>query len=130
MNTKSYNKDVEQIPQGLSLNATSSRELLWQELSGKKMMGYPFHYQKPLKGYIVDFYSHELKLIIEIEGGSDAESKTDADDQTRQRKLELTRYEILKFDDTDVKTSMEFVLKVIENYIIGFEEEKIRIQSQ
>jgi len=36
----------------------------------KKSYGVQFHRQVPLLEYILDFYCHELKLAIEIEGNS------------------------------------------------------------
>ena len=32
------------------------------------MLGYDFHRQKPLDNYIVDFFCHELMLVIELDG--------------------------------------------------------------
>ena len=32
------------------------------------MKGYDFHRQKPIDNYIVDFFCHELMLVIEIDG--------------------------------------------------------------
>ena len=52
----------------LRKNSTLSEVLLWNELKGKKLMGIDFHRQKPIGNYIVDFFSPELRLVIEIDG--------------------------------------------------------------
>lgn len=34
------------------------------------MRGYDFHRQKPLLHYIADFYCHDLKLVIDLDGNT------------------------------------------------------------
>ena len=48
--------------------------------------GYNFDGNRPIIDYIVDFYCHELKLVIEIDG--DTHIYRDDYDDDRQRKLE------------------------------------------
>jgi very-short-patch-repair endonuclease len=55
---------------------TPSENRLWQMLRNRKLDGYKFYRQHPLKVmldekvryYIADFYCHEKKLVIEIDG--------------------------------------------------------------
>jgi very-short-patch-repair endonuclease len=48
---------------------TISEKALWMEvLSNKKMLGYKFRRQHAFNRYIIDFYCHELKLCIELDG--------------------------------------------------------------
>ncbi len=48
-------------------NMTPSELLLWQELKENKL-GVRFKPQHPLKYFIADFYCHQLKLVIEVDG--------------------------------------------------------------
>ncbi len=48
-------------------NATWEEEIIWGYLSGNKL-GVKFRRQHPLLFYIADFYCHQLKLVIEIDG--------------------------------------------------------------
>ena len=48
---------------------TDTEIKLWQALRLKQIMGIRFRRQAPLGKYIVDFVSHENKLIIELDGG-------------------------------------------------------------
>ena len=50
-------------------NATDSENILWEALRNKRLDGYKFRRQHPLAIYIADFYCHELKLVIEVDGG-------------------------------------------------------------
>ncbi len=43
--------------------------LLWKKIKGKALR-VEFHRQVPMLTYVVDFYCHEIKLAIEIDGHS------------------------------------------------------------
>ena len=49
-------------------NPTSAEKILWFYLRSRKMAGYKFRRQQVIDGFIVDFYCHELGLIIEVDG--------------------------------------------------------------
>jgi len=63
-----YNPKLKELARELRNNSTKSEIILWKELKGKFEGKYDFHRQKPLDNYIADFYCHELKLVIEIDG--------------------------------------------------------------
>ena len=48
---------------------TSSEQKLWNQLKGKQILGLRFRPQHPIDTYIVDFYCHPIKLVIEVDGG-------------------------------------------------------------
>lgn len=48
---------------------TQAEEILWKHLRNKKLNGMKFRRQHPLDMFIADFYCHEKKLIIELDGG-------------------------------------------------------------
>lgn len=57
-----------------SMNKIEAR--LWYDvLSNRKMMGFRFLRQKPILNYIVDFYCHDLKLVVEVDGQSHDDQK-------------------------------------------------------
>ena len=74
-------------------------------------MGYEFHRQVPINEYIVDFYCHELMLVIEVDGSSH-DNKYEYD-LRRQRKLESLGVKFIRFDDSDVKRSINDVLRML-----------------
>ena len=47
---------------------TFSEVVLWNELKNGQMMGYDFDRQRPIGNYIVDFYSKDISLVIEVDG--------------------------------------------------------------
>jgi very-short-patch-repair endonuclease len=44
--------------------------ILWQNIRGGKINGVKFRRQHAIGQYIVDFYSSELSLILEVDGWS------------------------------------------------------------
>jgi len=47
---------------------TQAEILLWEKLKNKQFKGCKFRRQHPIHQFVVDFYCHKLKLIIEIDG--------------------------------------------------------------
>ncbi len=48
---------------------TPAEKELWKHLKGKKLDGFKFRRQHPIRRYILDFYCHERKLVVELDGG-------------------------------------------------------------
>lgn len=106
-----YRKDLRAKAKELRNNSTLSEILLWNEIKNRRIDGFQFHRQVPMLDFIVDFYSHELKLVIEIDGNSHND-KVEYDD-ARQQKLETYGIRFLRFDDLEVKRNMRWVLDEI-----------------
>lgn len=49
-------------------NMTIPEKKLWKRLKGNQLMGYKFRRQHPIDIFVVDFYCHKAKLVIEIDG--------------------------------------------------------------
>ena len=80
-----YNPRLKEFARQLRNNSTKSEIYLWKYLSGKQMMGYDFHRQKPIDNYILDFFCYELMLGIELDGLShqfEDVTSNDADKET------------------------------------------------
>jgi very-short-patch-repair endonuclease len=117
-----YNKDLKNISRELRNHSTLAEVLLWNKLKAAQMYGYTFNRQKPLDNYIVDFYCKPLNLVIEVDGNSHQMPDAYLKDDERQKILEQFELNFLRFDDIDIKKDMEHVLRIIENYILDFEE--------
>ncbi len=48
--------------------ATDAENLMWKILRAKRFMNLKFRRQHVIKPYIVDFYCHEIGLVIELDG--------------------------------------------------------------
>lgn len=112
-----YRKDLKAKARELRKHSTLTEVLLWCEIKNRHIMGYQFHRQVPMLDYIVDFYCHELQLVIEIDGNSHDHEVAITKDQFRQQRLEAHRVHFLRFDDLDVKKRMFWVLDEIVGWI-------------
>ena len=110
-----YNPKLRVLARNLRNNSTLSEILLWKHLKHKKMRGYDFHRQKPINNYIVDFFCHELMLVIEIDGVSHGEKFKE--DWKRQKVLESLGISFLRFNDSDIKFNLEAVVEGIDYWI-------------
>ena len=82
--------------------------LLWQQLRAKRFRGIKFCRQKPIGSYIIDFFSKELNLAIEIDGATHWDKEKN--DLERQQNLEKKGIRFLRFEDRDVKNNLFFVM--------------------
>lgn len=110
-----YNPRLKVLAKKLRKQGILSEVLLWNELKGKKLLGFDFHRQKPLDEFIVDFYCAELDLVIEIDG--DSHSDKYDDDQRRQKILENFDLTVLRYYDGDVKQDIGSVIEHLKEWI-------------
>jgi very-short-patch-repair endonuclease len=110
-----YNPKLKQTARMLRKNMTLAEILLWQQIKGKKLLGYDFHRQKPIDDYVVDFYCPQLKLVLEIDGDSH-DGKEEAD-RVRQTKLESNGLTVLRFWDADVKDNVDGITEQLREWI-------------
>ena len=61
---------VKERVSALRRNMTIPERLLWGKLHGGRLAGLKFRRQHPLDPYIVDFYCHEKRVVIELDGDS------------------------------------------------------------
>lgn len=57
---------------------TDAEAILWASLRDRRLEGFKFRRQVPLKGYIVDFVCFTARLIVEVDGSQHADSAYDA----------------------------------------------------
>jgi len=100
----------------LRRNPTHAEVLLWNYLRNNQLE-YKFRRQHPIADYIVDLYCHELKLVIEIDGGVHSDYEVAIKDKERQDYLERHGLFFLRFTNDKVEKQMEQVIKEIQTYI-------------
>ncbi len=91
--------------------------MLWTRLRKKQVCGIKFRRQKPILNYIVDFYAFKVKLIIEIDGFTHDETKSDYDVR-RQRDLENLGLKVMRFSDQEIYNNLDGVISTIERYVL------------
>jgi len=92
---------------------TEAERVLWQRLRHDiKLTGSHFRRQAQIGPFIVDFASHKLRLIIELDGGQHQWRREE--DLSRARQIEAAGYRILRFWNNDVFENIEGVLDEIQ----------------
>ena len=102
----------------LRRNATQEEALLWQGLR-KKNAGYKIRRQHPLGTKVVDFYCHEARLAIEIDGNHHDAMRDEL------RDTELSVVKVLRFTNQQVQDNVFDVLAAIAREI----EERIQLRK-
>jgi very-short-patch-repair endonuclease len=113
-------KEMEERRRSLRSQATLTEVCLWECIRKKKILGVRFRRQYSIGKYIVDFYSPQLKLAIEIDGKShDTQSKQEYD-AIREKEIKELGINILRFRNHEVLDELDNVVKKIESAIKTF----------
>lgn len=116
-------KPLYQRARELRNNATLAESILWTYLKSKPL-GFKFRRQHPYSIYILDFYCHLVKLVIEVDGSIHNNVDIKANDDQRQTTLQNDGLIALRFqNDTIIKTP-EIVISEIENFLLTKKNEK------
>jgi very-short-patch-repair endonuclease len=99
----------------LRKSMTIAEEILWKHLRNNKLEGLKFRRQHPLDIFIADFYCHQKKLVIELDGGIHDILEQKEYDQGRTFELEEKGFKILRFRNEEVINNLEDVLSRIKN---------------
>ena len=106
----------QRVPRARALrrDATEAEKKLWQHLRQPPFKQHHFRRQATIGPYFADFASHQLKIIIEVDGGQHAGS---AADERRTSYLASQGYRVLRFWNNDVIENMSGVLSTIDTAI-------------
>jgi very-short-patch-repair endonuclease len=103
-----YNKNLTTLARENRKNPTPAENRIWNEvLRLRQFADYKFLRQKPIANYIVDFYCSELRLVIEIDGDSHAE--TVEYDAERTKILESLGLTVVRYTNDEVLRNVQGV---------------------
>lgn len=92
---------------------TDAETLLWSHLRNRRFRNLKFRRQVPLGRYIVEFHCHELRLVIELDGGQHSEEV----DRSRTQWLEGEGYRVVRFWNNEVLENTDGVLAKLERLV-------------
>ena len=90
--------------------STEAEQRLWQILRAHRFAGYKFRRQVPIDFYIADFVCFAARLIIELDGGQHAESRSDA---RRDAYLTSQGFRVLRIWNNDLFNNEDGVAELI-----------------
>jgi very-short-patch-repair endonuclease len=97
---------------------TDAEALLWRPLRNRQLAGVKFRRQHPFPPYVLDFYCHDHKLVVEIDGGQHNEDAGQRHDARRDAFLAEHGLRVLRFWNHDVLQQTEAVLEAIFQAIV------------
>ncbi|MCF8234890.1 MAG: endonuclease domain-containing protein [Bacteroidales bacterium] len=92
---------------------TSAERLLWSVLRKRQVKGFYFRRQHPLHIFIADFYCHEARLVIEVDGEIHQLPAQKEYDIGRTDSLDHFGIKVLRIKNEDVLYDMGSVIQRI-----------------
>jgi very-short-patch-repair endonuclease len=98
-------------------NPTEAEEVMWLSLRNNQLDGYKFRRQHPLLNYVADFYCHQLKLVIEIDGEYHQTVEQKKLDNERTENIEFQGLKLMRFTNEEVISNISAVLNKIKEFL-------------
>ena len=92
-------------------NPTIAEHLLWQYLKKLRYEGFIFRRQHPLDLFIVDFYCHRIKLVIEVDGDIHLIEENIKYDENRTGELERFGLKVIRFKNDEIMNALEQIIR-------------------
>ena len=94
------NSKLNENARALRKNMTKEEALLWYQCLCRAK--FRFRRQYVIGNYIVDFYCHQAKLVIELDGSQHCDPKEMECDKNRTAYLESLGLKVVRFSNLDV----------------------------
>ena len=92
---------------------TPAELVMWELLRDRRYMNLKFRRQHQFGNYVADFYCHEQKLVIELDGPVHAGTRERKHDHQRDAYLVSMGLTVLRFKNEDFLASPEHALQRI-----------------
>ena len=123
MNRK-HNTGLTQNARTLRKNMTKEERHLWYDF----LKDYPVRFlrQKVIDQYIVDFYCHDARLIVELDGSQHYEQAAYQKDQFRTKQLEKRNLMVIRIPNNEIFRNFRGVCDYLDHIV----SERIKSPSQ
>ncbi len=110
-----HNPKLTNVARMLRKNMTKEEKHLWYDF----LRNYPIRFlrQKVIDNYVVDFYCHDAKLIIELDGSQHYTSFGRYKDEIRTKKLEKHNLTVMRIPNLEIKRNFNNVCDYIDWWI-------------
>ena len=112
---RKHNSDLTENARKLRKNMTNEERHLWYDF----LKDYPVRFlrQKVIDQYIVDFYCHDARLIIELDGSQHYERENIEKDQYRTKQLEQRNLLVLRIPNNEIFRNFTGVCEYIHHIV-------------
>ena len=116
--------EIFQIAERLRRDMSVTEKMIWERVSNKQL-GVRIRRQHPIWKFIADFYCHEVKLVIEIDGGIHLLPENKEYDISRDIILKEFQIEILRFTSDEVIKETSLVIERIKSTIEKLKQQRL-----
>jgi len=110
---------AKQVCRDLRRASTRAERMLWEEIRGRKFLGLKFYRQYPLfvdtsgqeTFFVADFYCHEQKLVIELDGG--IHNYQNRQDLKRTEAIRALGISVVRFKNEDIEQNIAGTLSTL-----------------
>ena len=111
---------AKELARKLRKNPTKAEKIFWEALRNRRFLNKKFYRQKIIffnyygknRFFIVDFYCHEDKLVVELDGG--IHKQQGEYDEIRTEYINTTNNRVIRFKNDDVENNLGNVLEKLE----------------
>ena len=124
--SRKHNPDLTDNARALRKNMTKEERHLWYDF----LRTYPVRFlrQKVIDRYIADFYCHDARLVIELDGSQHYEPSGLLKDTVRTERMENRGFMVLRIPNNAVNTNFRAVCEYIDEYVKEHTAEESPIQ--
>ena len=106
------NENLTEKAKTLRKNMTKEESLLWYRFLCRYKPR--FHRQYVIGNYIADFYCHQAKLVVELDGSQHCDPGKSRYDEKRTDYLQSQGLKVLRFSNLDVQRQFRNVCEAID----------------
>ena len=101
----------------LRRSMTKAEAVLWKKLKDRKLFHTKFQRQHPINIFIVDFYCHQYRVVIEVDGDIHNDEIAKQYDSIRTDVLNNFGLKVIRFTNDQILYSLNSVLEKIQREI-------------
>ena len=101
----------------LRSSMTPAERHLWDRLRKNRLKGFRFKPQHPISEFVVDFYCHKARLVVEVDESYHENTIQKEYDENRDHILKELGLKVLRFTDKQVMEETESVIRTILKHL-------------
>ncbi len=106
-----------ELAKGLRNHVAETEQMLWSYLS-KNQLVVKFRRQHPINNYIADFYCHEYKLVVELDGSIHNNIDQKERDSFRNEEMKALGITVLRFKNQEVIQCPQKIIQSIKDTLV------------
>lgn len=110
-------KNLKEVRQKLRNNITEPELKIWQVIRNAQCCGVKFRRQCSIQNYVVDFFSFEKNLVIEIDGDTHYSETKIAADRERDAYFLSKEIVVIRFTNHEVMTNLQGCFDYLQHFL-------------